>query len=66
MVSIKLTKKKAVDRVITDLNGAIEQLKQINEREVELIPDKYLKQLARTTEIIVVVADMLSDMEYEG
>ena len=65
-MNIKLTKKKSVDRVITDLNGAIEQLKQINEREVELIPDKYLKQLARTTEIIVVVADMLSDMEYEG
>lgn len=66
MVTVKLTKKKAKDRIIKDLKESIVNLEGINDQEVELIPNKYLSQLTRNTEIISVVADMLSDMEYEG
>jgi len=65
MVTIKLSKKKAVDRIIKDMKEATTNLESINDTEVELLPDRYLKRLGLSVEMISVISDMLADMEYE-
>lgn len=65
MVSIKLSKKKMMDRIKHDLKEGVINLEGINDTEVELIPDKYLKRLSISVELISVISDMLHDLEYE-
>lgn len=65
MPIIRLSKKKMMDRIKHDLKDGVINLEGINDSEVELIPDKYLKRLSISVELISVISDMLHDMEYE-
>ncbi len=64
-ITMKMSKSKSVDRVLKELKESVSNLEKLSDKEIDLVPDKWIKKMFFLGETISAISDMIVDMEYE-